>query len=194
MEDNNVDVSALKAEIEKLRKHNEELIGEKRKESERVKAEAEAAARAKGDYEALYKSAEETRGRLEAEIKAIRDRAMQETIKRESLSVATTLADGVNAELLQEFISRRLTVTDDGVKVLDANGNLTISTVDDLKREFVSSGKFNSLLRQSKAEGGGSTGEAVSNGTVKFSDMSEQDRVNLFRTNPEEYRRLSSAK
>lgn len=202
MEDKSIDdIESLKAEMDKLRKLNEELIGEKRKASESAKAESERArnevaeaAKAKGDFEALYKSSEESRSRLEAEMKSIRDRALRETVSRESLAIATSMADGVNAELLQEFISRRLTVTDDGVKVVDAKGNLTISSVDDLKKEFISSGRFNSLLRQSKAEGGGSTGEAVTNGSVKFSDMSEQERIRLYKSNPDEYRRLSGVK
>jgi FtsZ-binding cell division protein ZapB len=56
------DVSALQAELEKLRQHNESLLNEKKtaqqkaKEAEALaKAEAEAKAKAAGDYESLYK-------------------------------------------------------------------------------------------------------------------------------------------
>lgn len=187
----NVDVSALQAEIERLKKHNETLIGEIRESKEKSRLEAEKIAKEKGDFEALYKSSEEARQRIEQEMQDTRQRISKERIARESMAIAASLADGANAELLQEFISRRLSVDGDQVKVMDANGNLTVSTIEDLKKEFVTSGKYNALIRQSKAEGGGATGESSKSGTANFNDMSEQERVRLYKQNPDEYRRLA---
>lgn len=187
-----IDIASLQAEIDRLKKHNETLIGESRSAKEKARLEAEKIAKEKGDFEALYKSSEEARQRLEQDMASLKQNAAKERIARESIAIASSLADGSNAELLQEFVSRRLTVSEDGsVKVVDQSGALTVSSLEDLKKEFVSSGKYNALLRPSKAEGGGATGDAQKSGAVKFSDMSEQERVRLYKQNPEEYRRLS---
>jgi membrane protein involved in colicin uptake len=181
------DLSALQAEIEKLRAHNESLLTEKKtaqqkaKEAETLaKAEAEAKAKAAGDYESLYKSAEQAKAEYEAKLSEIQQQTANERIRSESLKLATKLADGTNAELLQEFIAKRLKYTDDGVKVLDTNGNLTVSSLDDLANEFTKSGKYDALLRGSMASGGGakgSNGNAGGAGKVGNLAGSKQERI-----------------
>jgi membrane protein involved in colicin uptake len=181
------DVSALQAELEKLRQHNESLLNEKKtaqqkaKEAEALaKAEAEAKAKAAGDYESLYKSAEQAKAEYEAKLAEIQQQTANERIRSESLKLATSMADGTNAELLQEFIAKRLKYTDEGVKVVDVNGNLTVSSIDDLKNEFLKSGKYDALLRGSQATGGGakgSNGNAGGAGKVGNLAGNKQERI-----------------
>jgi hypothetical protein len=181
------DVSALQAELEKLRTQNESLISEKKqalreaKDAEmRAKAEAESKAKAAGDYESLYKSAEQAKAEYEAKLAEIQQQTASERIRSESLKLATSMADGTNAELLQEFIAKRLKYTDEGVKVVDASGNLTVSSIDDLKNEFLKSGKYDALLRGSQATGGGARGsQSLSGGAAKVGNLAgnKQERI-----------------
>ena len=53
---------------------------------------------------------------------------------------------------------KRIKYTEDGIRVLDANGGMTVSSLTDLKNEFEKADKFKALLRGSKATGGGASG------------------------------------
>lgn len=144
---------------------NAELLSEKRKAQQ--KAEEAEAEKAKlkdekllkdGKYEELYKSAEEQKRIYKEKMDAIDNERGRERVKVESLRLASQLADGVNAELLSEFIERRIKYSQDAFRVLDLNGGLTVSTLDDLKREFETSDRYKALLRGSKASGGNASG------------------------------------
>jgi hypothetical protein len=86
------------------------------------------------------------------------------------------LASGSNAELLSEFVSRRLDINEEGkLMVLDGEGNPTVSTLADLKKDFISSGKFDSLIDGSKSTGSGATTTKAS-GAGNGSDLSKMTR------------------
>ena len=167
-------LSEMQAEIERLRNHNETLLGEKKAEAKKradaeanAKAESEAKLLASKDFEQLHKSSELEREKLSNRLKELQDNIANEKKGAAALKVAAELADGSNAELLSTFISKRLKYTDDGLKVTDQNGDLTVSSLDDLKREFQNDAKFAALLRGSQASGGGAKGGEKSNGVAK---------------------------
>jgi len=162
------------AEIERLRNHSETLLAEKKAEAKKradaeanAKAESEAKLLASKDFEQLHKSSELEREKLSNRLKELQDNIANEKKGAAALKVAAELADGSNAELLSTFISKRLKYTDDGLKVTDSNGDLTVSSLDDLKREFQNDAKFAALLRGSQASGGGAKGGEKSNGVAK---------------------------
>lgn len=112
-------------------------------------------------------------------------------------NVATKLANEISTvpDLMSGAISARLTTEIvDGkatTRVLDQNGNLSALTVDDLKKEFIANEKFSSIIVGSNASGSGATGSGNGSGaSKKFSEMSESERVNLFKDSPEDYRKL----
>ena len=94
------------------------------------------------------------------------------------MKLAADLADGANAELLSEFIGRRLKFHEDGVKVTDVNGNLTVSSFDDLKSEFKNDARYSALLKGNQPSGGGASGGSNSGGATKVRSRAEFEALN----------------
>ena len=141
----------LQAKINEANKHNREAQKEAERQA-REKAEAE------GNYEQLFKSSEQERENLRQQLETLQQQNSQKAINEKALKIATNLADGANVELLSEFIARRLKYTDEGIKVVDESGNLTISTIDDLQKEFAGSARYASLIKGNQSSGGGASG------------------------------------
>ncbi|WP_432481664.1 hypothetical protein [Moraxella sp. ZY200743] len=185
---------AAQAEIERLRKHNETLLGEKKAETEKRKAEqaekdrlAEETARKKGDFETLEKQYQDKIAGLEKQLADNIAQRNQDLIKAESAKIASQLSTNAhNQEILQMLIEKRLIADNGQIKVTDSNGNLTISTLDDLVKEFKDGGKFDSLIDGTKASGTGATGQSQK----QAQDYSEAERVALAQSNPTLFNQL----
>ena len=111
-------------------------------------------------------------------------------------NVAETMAAELSdaPELLSEIIRKRLSVKDGETRVLDANGELSATTVEELREEFRANKKYAAVIRGSQANGGGSGGGGKGGGATKtFKDLSEKERTDLARTNPAEYQRQLDA-
>lgn len=182
-------VNDLAAQREAMLNKNNELLAEvkkdreaKREAEENARKAAEAKALKEGDYEQLLKSSEQHRADLEKQLNNIKSQVSQKEINSQALKIATELADGANAEILSEFIARRLKYTEDGLKVTDADGNLTVSNIQDLASEFSTNGKYASLLRGNQSTGGGAAGSgsrAPNKNTVtseQFAAMSNAEK------------------
>ena len=179
-EDNTVDLKALMAENAAMKSKMDELLTEakkaktaKREIEEQSQVERERIAREKGDFEQLHKSSEERYQATVKELEAIRQNVANEKRNNAAMKVATELADGPNAELLSEFIARRLKYHDDGVKVTDSSGDLTVSTLDDLKAEFKNDARYSALLKGNQSSGGGAAGGSNSGGAAKVKSRAE---------------------
>lgn len=164
---------SVKAKADQLLDETKKAKAMKREAEAIAKKEAEEKARKEGDFEQLLKSSEEERQKLSEELNGLRTSVTSEKISNEALKIASELADGPNAEILSEFIKRRIQYTQDGVKVTDEQGNLTIATIDELKQEFANSGKYKSLLRGLKSTGSGATGS--SDGVTEAKTISRSD-------------------
>lgn len=195
--DNTIDYAAIQAEIERLKQHNEKLIGEKRQrdeaarqaQAERERIEQEAAKK-NGDYEALEKSYQEKLQARENELNELYKQRDAQSINGESQRLASQLADTpTNQRLLQRFIKDRLSVVDGQVKVVDEQGQPSASTIDDLANEFKSSGVYDSLLTGTKGSGSGGNGTG-SKGTRSAHEYTEAERIELAKTNPEQFKQL----
>lgn len=148
-----------------------------REETEIAARAQEDKARKNGDFEQLLQSSEKEREVLATQLKDLENRVGTERTRTESMRLAAELADGANAELLSEFIGKRLKYTGDGLKVLDNNGDLTVSSLDDLKREFENNDKFQSLIRGNKSTGGGAAGDGSSASGVAKMERSRFDKM-----------------
>ena len=192
---------ALQAEVEKLRKHSETLLAEKKAETEKRKAEqaekdalAQEQARKKGDFEALEKQYQDKIAKLEAEIVERDKQRNADLVKSEALKLASSLSDNEhNQAILQMLIEKRLTAENGQVKVVDDSGNLTISTIADLKHEISTSGKYDALITATKASGTGATGQGTQ-GTKQASDYTEAERIELANSNPQLFNQLFAQK
>jgi hypothetical protein len=179
------DVTGLKAKVD-------ELLGEKntaekaRKDAEETaRLEREEAARKSGNVEELEKSWSEKYDRLQAELggqlelerTGLQGQIRDLTVGRTATDIAATLAIPGSAEALLPHIERRLSVEQrEGkpvVVVLDKQGKLSASTLDELKAEFATNPAFAPLIAGSKASGGGAAGAKVVGGAaLKRSEMS----------------------
>lgn len=155
----------LQEQLDALAAENARLqakIGEANKHAkaaERAAAEeARKKAEAEGNFKQLFESSEQERETLAQRLAAIEAETAKEKINTVSLKVAGKLAEGYNAELLAEQIAKRLKFVDGDVKVIDGDGNLTVSKVDDLEKEFASSARFASLLKGNQSSGGSASG------------------------------------
>ena len=192
---------ALQDEVEKLRKHSETLLAEKKAEQQKqreAQAEKEALAqeqaRKKGDFDTLEKQYQEKIAKLEAEIVERDKQRDSDLVKSEALKLASSLSDNEhNQEILQMLIEKRLTAENGQIKVTDGAGNLTIATIADLKNEISTSGKFDSLITGTKASGVGATGQGTQ-GTKQASDYTESERIELATTNPNLFNQLFAQK
>lgn len=187
-----VDVEALQTQLadttkqlEAIKAKNDELLGEakraknaKREAEEAAKREAEEKAKASNDYEQLHKSSESERQKLADQLEALNNKIGSEKRNNAAMKLATSIADGSNAELLAEFVSKRLKYSDDQVHVLNESGELTVSTLDDLKKEFQNDARYASLLKGNQSSGGGATGGSNGNGVAKQITRADFDALN----------------
>lgn len=176
------DFDNLQSQIDAMQSKNNELLGEvkqhkakSRQAAEDARVAAEEKARKDGDFEQLFKSSEEQRTALTTELEQLRSGIATDKQQAAAMKLATQLADGDNADLLAQFIAPRLKYTEEGVKVLDSNGQLTVSTVDDLKSEFQNSARYAALLRGNQASGGGASGGKSGGAAEKTISRSEFD-------------------
>lgn len=192
---------ALQEEVERMRKHNETLLAEKKAEQQKQReaqaekdALAQEQARKKGDFDTLEKQYQDKIAKLEAEIVERDKQRDSDLVKSEALKLASSLSDNEhNQAILQMLIEKRLTAENGQVKVVDDLGNATISTIADLKNEISTSGKFDSLITGTKASGVGATGQGTQ-GTKQASDYTESERIELATTNPNLFNQLFAQK
>jgi hypothetical protein len=176
---------SMKAQTQSMQGKMDELLGETKKakaarrEADDLAAEASnAKAKKDGDFEQLYNSSLEQSSAYKTELASLRDGIASERQGSAAMKLAAELADGVNAELLSTFIAPRLKYTDEGIKILDNNGQLTVSTVEDLKADFQNNPRFLALLKGNQSSGGGASGGQKSSGaTSKTITRSEFDAL-----------------
>lgn len=151
------------ADIEKIAAKKDELY----KETKKAKADREAAehsamkaaeekAQKDGEFEKLWQTAKKEKDELHQRLLDIQNSNRKEKIQIAAMRVATELADGDNAELLSDFVQRSLD------KMADEAGALSADVLEAVKSEFKESTKYKSLLRASKAMGGGAAGNTRS--------------------------------
>ncbi|WP_434681353.1 hypothetical protein J3P77_09620 [Pseudomonas sp. R1-18] len=187
-------------DLEGLKRQNQTLLDEA-KEAKRLKREADEklaqkeldAAKARGDFEQLYASSEQALAAERTRLAELTASIERRDLTSAASKVSTAIADGENAEILAEFVQRRLKIVDGQVKVTDAEGNLTIASLDDLAKEFQQAPRYAALVRGSQANGGGAAGGKGGGATKTFDQLTGMERVELRRTNPAEYERQKAA-
>jgi len=198
-------------DVDGLQRKNEELLKEKAKwREEREKAdklakekEAEAQkladeqARKKGDLETLEKSWEAKMSSREKELLAQieeRDSKLHTLlVDNVAQSLATKLA-GDSAAIITPHIKSRLVVEDGKTRVVDADGNPSAATLDELEKEFRNNKLFAPIVIGSKASGTRGAGGLTyaSGGGKKWNDYTEVERVQLFKEDPEAFKALQA--
>lgn len=183
-----------------LKRQRDELLAEKKAEQERRRAAEEEARRkeeerlaAEGNFKQLYESSQTKTAEWEQRYSQLEQSIHQRDINLAATRIATAIADGDNADILKEFIAKRLKVAEGQVRVTDDSGNLTVSALADLQREFETSPRYASLVRGSQAGGGGAAPKSGDRVTKSFGELRGMERVQLRKDNPAEYERLKKA-
>lgn len=152
----------LDKEVAGLKAKRDELLASQAEEKEKKRKAEEQAEQARIDALGADKKYKEQAEAYQKKIAAMeeenkeRERKAQELkADKKALELASTLADGVNAELLSTFLRQRLKIEDGEIKVTDSSGALTINTLEDLANEFKSNTKYASLINATRASGGG---------------------------------------
>jgi len=179
------DGSGAKAELERVLAKNNELLSEakkakaaKRDSDAAAQASADAKAQADGDHEQLYKSSQEKLTTTLGELDTLKGSIATEKRNSEALKIATKLADGDNADLLSGFIAQRLKYTEEGLKVTDVNGDLTVSSLVDLENEFKGNARYSALLKGNQSSGGGASGGSNGGSAAKTIDRADFEALN----------------
>ncbi len=189
-------IADLQSQLAAVKAKADELLSETKKAKQKAREEAEAKdqarkekAKREGDFEQLLKSSEKERSSLQEELQTLKNKISTEKVKSEAMKVAAELADGTNAQILSRFIEERIKYTDDGIKVTNQNGELTVSSLDDLKREFTSSDTYKVLLRGNQSTGGSAPGNVQASGTTSkqidrstFDKMDDVKRMAFFKS------------
>ena len=180
-----VDTTDYKALYEKsqedlriVAEHKDKLY----KETKQAKADRELAvsqekkiseekAQKDGEFEKLWNTSKQEKEELVKRLEAIEKANRNEKVQISAMRIATELADGVNAELLSEFVQRNLN------KMADEAGALSAEVLEAVKNEFKNDGKYKALLRASKAAGGGATGNVSTK--TQSQEMSRADFARL---------------
>jgi hypothetical protein len=187
-----------------LKKKTEELLAEK-KEEQRKREEAERErAKKDGDITALESSwqtrLETETGGLKTKVSKRDQQLARLTVGRAATEMAAELAIAGSAKALLPHIERRLKMelneeTDEvTIRVLNAAGQPSAMTLDQLKDEFRHDSAFAPLIVASKANGSGADGGKNKGGGAangkSFDEMTEAERIELNKKNPVEFRRL----
>lgn len=160
--------------------------------------EDEEGLRRKGDVDALEKSWQAKLDKVTKEkdaLVAAREGSLKQIlVTSEARKLAAELS--THPDLITRFIEDRLAADFDGdmpkTRVLGADGKLSASTLDDLKKEFLADKRFEAILIGSKGSGGGAGGSKAGGGAFKLDDFKNTDgtvnwgKVNAVRvTNPD---------
>jgi hypothetical protein len=155
---------SMKSKMDQLLTETKAAKTSRREAEDAARIAADAKALKDNDFEQLFKSSEEKAKSYQEELSGFKTSMAKKEVQSTSQTLAQKIAEGDNINLLSTFIQPRLKHTDDGIKVLDHQGNLTVSSLDDLVNEFKTNSVFASLLKGNKADGGGAPGGNRSSG------------------------------
>lgn len=188
LQETNADVSsqleALQANQDKLMTEAKNAKESKRLADEEKTAEAltaseklEAKNLENGNFKELHNSAMKKLDLLSAENESLKSSSDDRLRSSAATKLSAKLADGDNQDLISKFVMDRLKIEEGEVKVLDASGGLTISTLEDLENEFKNDPKFSALLKGNGSSGGGAAGS--NNGGGAANNPWKKDTFNL---------------
>lgn len=170
----------VEEQVAALKIKNDELLQEKRTLKEKTQSEidearrlAEEQAKQNGDFKQLFESQQQKAQTLEQQLEEMKTNIVKQNINTEAAKLAARLTKDTNkAQLLQQQLSQRLSYVDNEIRVTDENGQLTVSSVDDLANSIKTAYPF--LVDGTQASGGGAT-KSQSSGDAVAKEISRAD-------------------
>ena len=170
------DVSGLKRKIDELLTEKKTVQQKAMEAEELSRLETAEKLRKANDFEQLYNSSESERQKAADELATLKANLQQQQVEGQAGRVAASLTkDTARANLLSQQISSRLSLVDGEVRVLDTNGNLTVSSVEELTQSIKAEYPF--LVDGSQAAGGGATGGSSGAGDTKQVSRTDFDAM-----------------
>lgn len=204
--DTDTKVAELEKRLEALARKNEELLSEvkaereKRREAETARQEAEEAARAKeeeaatkaGDIDALKQQLEARHAR---ELEKLTQRAQEAESQLHKLVIDGGIRDALaKAEIAPKLAKGAALAFKDGrnIEVKDGTAYVDGVPLADAVNEWAESEEGSVYKAAGLATGGGAPGGSNSV-SRPLAELSESERVALYRRNPAEFQRLMGA-
>jgi hypothetical protein len=170
------DVTGLKRKIDELLTEKKTVQQKALEAEELARQETAEKLRKANDFEQLYNSSEAERQKAADELATLKANLQQQQVEGQASKVAASLTkDTARANLLSQQISSRLSLVDGEVRVLDTNGNLTVSSVEELTQSIKAEYPF--LVDGSQAAGGGATGGSSGAGDTKQVSRADFDAM-----------------
>jgi len=167
----------FESDVKGLKESQQALLTEKKAaqdEKARIASEADALKLDKAtkdkDVETLTSSYEEKLAQLKAENESLHGGIKQGKITElaSGFVSANVVDDTFSRQAMQDVYSKRLDIREGKPVVLDAGGNLTALSVEDLNREIMSSSIYANHIKSGNATGGGAGGSRNNSGAVNI--------------------------
>ena len=166
------DNQRLQAKINESNKHT------KAAES-RAAAEEKERLKAASNYEQLFKSSELQREELLLQIESRDKKAASSSEESAALALANSLTkDPKRGRLLAKELKSRFKYTEEGLKITDKHGNLTVSSPEDLRLEVQKNPDYDFLIDGVDSSGGGAAGSNNNSGAGKVINRAEFAALN----------------
>lgn len=192
-EELDTEVAGLRVTLSNIKAEKESLITKANEAKAAALAAEEEKAKAEGDYEKLNQIMTEkltdATQKQEAQMAQIKKREVDNAVN----SIVTKLGAGKErSEDLQTLLRARFEFDYDSESDAVGVTGEGISTIQDLEKHVSESGRYDSYIAGNGASGGGSTGDGGSGGIAgkKPEEYTESERTALYRSDPEEFRRL----
>lgn len=151
----------------------------------------------KTNFESRYKGLEKKLTERDSAIQSLQNEnnelkgrfAEKEVSLEANKVIAKLTSDPVKAALWESIVKNRLAYEEDGIKVKDSDGNISIDSVDDLIKELSSAEQYAPILDGGKGSGGGASGSQGNHVTNKdYSQMTDAEKVQALERNPDAFK------
>ena len=181
------DLDAVAAKKEQLYKETKAAKAARDEAAAEALRISEETAKKNGEFEKLWQTATKEKEELQNQIKAIKHGNRNDKLHVASMRIATELADGDNADLLSEFVKRNLE------NIAEEDGSLSEDVLKAVASEFKNNAKFKSLLRGSKASGGGAPGNMRGDAETSTKELSYAELTKMSPDKKLEFAKLVAA-
>lgn len=167
------ETSGLKSKVDELLAEKKKVQAEREEARNQARLEAEEKAKAENNYKELFESRTEENNQLRSQIEKMNADAQMQKINEQAVKLSASLTkDTGRAQLLQKEFSQRLALVDGELRVTDPNGQLTVSSLEDLVNSVKTDYPF--LIDGIQASGGGAT-KAQGGADARSKEMSRSD-------------------
>ncbi|EHT3356062.1 scaffold protein [Salmonella phage T102] len=194
----------IEKEVAGLKANQEALLSEKKEAARRAKEAEEERQRAhqealkaagkmdefektiRSQYEPVLKEKEERYASLAARILGSERKAVLGSFAGDFITPEAV-------EILAPFVKTEFEGEDVVTKFTDADGNVVTTDPEQFRKYLREHKAFSHLIKANAASGGGASGNKGGGAAPAFKDMSESERLALYKSNPAEFERQLKA-